>query len=346
MTQRATDKAAPLLREVAKCLALGLVDANGELLSWDGSANEHYDDICHLAVGVVTSGYVTHATHDHLPCQTRGRCAVRSVVIVPLTVEGQVEGALIMLGRADLVRLRSTADAIAQFLCDRMTFRQLDAVRMRLATAEAKALLAQISPHFLYNALNTILGLIATNPERARELLLDLAEFTRETFRSSGMFTTLAEEVINVCRYLALEVARYGHDRLKVHVNVAPEVLQTRVPFLSLQPLVENAVRHGIAKKVGGGTLTLLAQDRGSEVLVSIEDDGVGMDAGRLLEGIAKGGSIPGAHVGIANINNRICMLYGNQYALIFDTAPGAGTKVTARFPKFARAAHGGVIVS
>ena len=123
---------------------------------------------------------------------------------------------------------------------------ELDQSRARLVRAEVRALRAQISPHFVYNALTTIASFVRTDPERARELLLEFADFTRYSFRSHGEFTTLAEELRSIDRYLTLERARFG-DRLEVRLQIAPEVLPVAVPFLGVQPLVENAVRHGLA---------------------------------------------------------------------------------------------------
>ncbi|HEY3749571.1 MAG TPA: histidine kinase, partial [Pseudonocardiaceae bacterium] len=189
------------------------------------------------------------------------------------------------------------------------------------------------SPHFVYNALNTISSLIRTDPERARELLMEFADFTRYSFRTSGLFTTLAEELRNIDRYLTLESARYGPSRLKVRLKIAPEVLSVTVPFLVLQPLVENAVRHGLARKPGGGTVTVVAQDNGTEALISVEDDGIGMDPDRLSD--LRDAHRSGAHVGIGNINQRMRSVYGEEYALMVETAPGAGMKVILRVPKF-----------
>ena len=117
--------------------------------------------------------------------------------------------------------------------------------------AELRALRAQISPHFVYNSLTAIASFVRTDPERARELLLEFADFTRYSFRRHGEFTTLAEELRSIERYLVLEQARFG-DRLAVTLRVAPEVLPVAVPFLSLQPLVENAVRHGLERQGRG----------------------------------------------------------------------------------------------
>jgi two-component system LytT family sensor kinase len=111
-------------------------------------------------------------------------------------------------------------------------------------------------------------------------------------------------------------------------------VLNVVVPFLVLQPLVENAVQHGIQPKPGGGTVTVIAQDNGNEALISVEDDGVGMDADRLFADL-RDAHKTGAHVGLGNIYQRMRSVFGDEYALMVETAPGAGMKVILRVPKF-----------
>lgn len=177
-----------------------------------------------------------------------------------------------------------------------------------------------------------------TDPERARELLLEFADFTRYSFRQHGEFTTLAEELRSVERYLVLEKARFG-ERLRVVTRVAPEVLSVTVPFLCVQPVVENAVRHGIENSDASGTVTVEALDAGTECLLSIEDDGVGADPDEVRAALA--GSEGGTSVGLANVDARMRTVYGPDYGIIVETAPAAGTKVTLRVPKFAPAAGG-----
>lgn len=263
---------------------------------------------------------------------------MRGAVIVPLVVEDGDAGALVVVGGVDDKRLIRMAEAVARFVCTQLELARLDESKQQLAKAEVRALRAQISPHFVYNALNTISSLIRSDPERARELLMEFAEFTRYSFRTSHMYTTLQEEMRNIDRYLTIEQARYG-DRLGFRERFAPEVMHVVVPFLVLQPLVENAVKHGLAKKEEGGTVTVVAQDHGAEVLISVEDDGVGMDADRLTAELADSHT-SGAHVGIGNINQRMRMAFGNEYALIVETAPGEGMKITLRVPKYARGAR------
>jgi two-component system LytT family sensor kinase len=199
------------------------------------------------------------------------------------------------------------------------------------------ALRAQISPHFIYNALNTIASFVRTDPGRARELILEFADFTRYSFRAAGQYTTLAEELRNIDRYLTLERARFG-AALTVRLQVAPEVLSVVVPFLALQPLVENAVRHGLAGQ-GGGSVEIIANDAGSDCVITVEDDGAGMDPDTLRSGhgdaLQPAGADQSAHVGLTNVDHRLRAAFGNDYGLVVETAIGAGTKVVMRVPKF-----------
>ncbi|GHF58754.1 histidine kinase [Amycolatopsis bartoniae] len=331
--QAAADRITSQLLELLKCVAVGITDPEGTLVSWDGEANDHYVDL----TGPISMAIRKHrrevVSHDDVPCDHRGTCKMRTAVIVPLIVDGEIEAVLIVVGRTKGKRLVQMADAVAQFVCTQFELARLDESKLQLQQAEIKALRAQISPHFIYNALNTISALIRTDPEEARELLQEFADFTRYSFRTSGMFTTLADELRNIDRYLTIERARFG-GRLEVRLKIAPEVLSVVVPFLIIQPLVENAVQHGLANKPSGGMVTVTAQDYGTEALISVEDDGIGMDPNRLAD--LRNSHRTGAHVGLGNINARMRQLFGDEYALMVETAPGAGMKVTLRVPKFA----------
>jgi two-component system, LytTR family, sensor kinase len=333
LTEEAADQATSHLVEMLKCVAIGITDATGHLLSWDGSANEHYADLTGAIDVAIRNGQRAHIHHTNLSCEKRSRCKMRTAVIVPLIPDGQVEGTLIVVGGVNSKRLIRAADEVAQFVAIQLELAKLDESKQQLAKAEVRMLRAQISPHFLYNALNSISSLIRTDPERARDLLQEFADFTRYSFRTSGQFTTLAEELRNIDRYLTIQSQRYA-DRLTVRIKIAPEVLSVVVPFLVLQPLVENAVQHGLSPKPGGGTITVQAQDNGNEALISVEDDGVGMDADRLFADL-RDAHKTGSHVGIGNINQRMRQVFGDEYALMAETAPGAGMKVILRVPKF-----------
>jgi two-component system LytT family sensor kinase len=184
----------------------------------------------------------------------------------------------------------------------------------------------------VYNSLAAIASFVRTDPEQARELLLEFADFTRYAFRRGGEFTTLADELSNVERYLRLEQARFG-DRLQISLLVAPEVLSVAVPYLVLQPLVENAVRHGLAERTGPGHIVITAEDGGSEALLSVEDDGVGSDP-EVVRAVLSGESSADS-VGLGNVDARLRQVFGDGYGLVVETAPGAGTRVSLRVPKY-----------
>ena len=219
----------------------------------------------------------------------------------------------------------------------RLAERTLAGESARAARAELRALRAQISPHFQFNAMGAIAALIRIDPARARKLLLDFADYTRYSFGRHSEYTSLAEELRSIEIYLALERARFG-ERLTIRVTIPPEVLSVPVPFLVLQPLVENAIRHGIEPMTGGGRLTVSAEDIGAEVRIEVEDDGAGADPAvfeRLLAAPEPDAAAAREHVGIRNIDERLRAVYGDAHGLVIDTAPGAGTKITVTIPKY-----------
>ncbi|MGW0252736.1 sensor histidine kinase [Nocardia goodfellowii] len=339
LTDRSAQEAAPHLRELTGGEALAVADADGTLLAWDGPHSElaeYFTDAAKRAVATERPVLV--------PGPGRAEHAGRTLIAQPLLIENAgVAGALgvVTTGQPGPGRLGAVAE-VARYACGQLELAELDASRARLDRAEVRALRAQISPHFIYNALNTIASFVRTDPDRARELILEFADFTRYSFRTAGEFTVLADELRNIERYLELERARFG-DALQVRLQIAPEVLGVVLPFLALQPLVENAVRHGLGGSGGRGTISIVAADAGTDCVISVEDDGAGMDPDLLRSGALDAietGSGPArpaesAHVGLANVDDRLRAAFGNDYGLVVDTAPGAGTKVSMRVPKF-----------
>lgn len=335
--------AAPFLRGLTGSDALAVFDGDGALLARD--PDDWDDDLveaCERAARQSLSGERRVMTH------------ARTSVVVgqPMVNEaGDMLGVLVLVTtRSPGPGMLGAVGEVARYAASQIELAELDASRARLDRAEVLALRAQISPHFIYNALNTIASFVRTDPDRARELILEFADFTRYSFRAAGQFTTLADELRNIDRYLTLERARFG-TALKVTLRVAPEVLNVVVPFLALQPLVENAVRHGFAGR-GSGSIELVARDEGSDCVITVEDDGVGMDPdalragpGDALSDSAEDNERAGAHVGLTNVDHRLRAAFGNDYGLVVETAIGAGTKVVMRVPKFrsgVRASGGG----
>ena len=325
--------AAPHLRKLTGTEGVVLFDGDGRHLVHDPPEDRIWESDVLAAC--------ERAATDAISGQRRVLTGSEPAVIAqPLLADdaGVIGVLVVVTARSPAPGMLGAVGEVARYASSQIELAELDASRARLDRAEVIALRAQISPHFIYNALNTIASFVRTDPDRARELILDFADFTRYSFRAAGQFTTLAEELRNIDRYLRLERARFG-DSLKVKLDVAPEVLNVVVPFLMLQPLVENAVRHGLAGQ-GGGSIEIVARDEGSDCAITVEDDGVGMDPQTLRSGHAdvladaESGE-ERAHVGLTNVDHRLRAAFGNDYGLVVETAVGAGTKVMMRVPKF-----------
>jgi two-component system, LytTR family, sensor kinase len=323
-------KASRQLRILLGCDALAILDVSG-VLAWDGTAEELRPGLMGLAADVLSSGRTQVFNAADLQLHSPKSGPVAAAVIAPVRAGSRVVGAVAAFApQAGAGLVRATTE-VADWVAAQVELAELDASRTLLMEAEVRALRAQISPHFIYNSLNAIASFINTDPARARELVVEFADFTRYSFRRHGDFTTLAEELRCIDRYLLLERARFG-DRVQVSLRIAPEVLSTVIPFLSLQPLVENAVRHGLEAKEGPGHITISANDSGAFAEVTIEDDGVGMDPVHLQSMLA--GHLDGEHVGLRNVDARLRQVYGDEHGLVIETAPGEGTLITMRVPK------------
>lgn len=253
---------------------------------------------------------------------------VSPLVAVPLRVHDEPGGVLLVAGTVPVPTVREAA-ALVERALERG---KLETSADQAAQAELRALSAEISPHFVYNALTVIASLVTSEPERARELMLDFADYTRYSLAKHNEYTVLAEEFRAIETYLALQKAVLG-ERLHVQIRVAPEVLAVAIPYLVLEPLVENAIRHGIEPRAGTGTVQVRGEAEGNDCVISVEDDGVGMDpelARTILAGKGNKGS-----VGLANVDRRLRTVYGPWFGLVVQTAPGAGTKVLVRVPRF-----------
>ena len=258
-------------------------------------------------------------------------------IIVPITTDEVVVGAIIAVDSSAPASLLRLSGEVAEFVSTQLQLAELDRSRRRAVQFELRFLRAQISPHFIYNALTAIESFVRSDPDRARELLVQFADFIRYSFRSHGQFVTMAEEIRLVDTYLDLERARFG-DRLEVTLRVAPEVLSVMLPPFVLQPLVENAVHHGLEPSGKPGHLEITIMDADNDAEISVEDDGVGAEPGQIRRALT--GTSDDEGVGLHNVDERLRTVFGDDSRLTIETAPGAGTRVTVRIPKF----HVGVL--
>jgi two-component system LytT family sensor kinase len=320
-------KAVPHLRALTQSAGLGLADRE-TLLALDGSG------ALRALAGEPLGTLFDEGPDDRVHVDPRlelPELHLGGAVVAPLIVRGQRVGSLAAFyARGRRIRPEDTrvvGDA-AQLVAAQLELAAVEEQEERLARAELRALRAQISPHFVYNALAAVAAYIHTQPDQARELLTDFAEFTRYAFRRERPYVTLADELHYVEKYLNLERARFG-DRLRVRLAVAPEILPAVVPVLSLQPLVENAVKHGI-EGTGSVLIEISGQDLGADALVRVRDDGAGMSPAAAQAALAgrSGG------VGLPNVHRRLESSFGSGYGLEIFSAEGEGTEVRLTVPK------------
>ncbi len=207
---------------------------------------------------------------------------------------------------------------------------KLEEQQRLLLQARMEALQSQINPHFLFNTLNSVSSLVRFDPDTARDLIVKLANILRRLLRSGEAFVQLQEEVRFIDDYLDIEVVRFGRDKLRVIKELEPSSLDVMVPSMLLQPLVENSVKHGLSPKIEGGTIHLRSRLEGGDLLVEVEDDGVGMGAASFLE---KPTGMGGSGIGIANVAERIKVLYGDSGSLVINAGRSGGTLVRLRLP-------------
>jgi LytS/YehU family sensor histidine kinase len=335
LTRDAARRTVELLRPLLGGDAVAITDRNS-MLAFAGPGRDHHAEGTALRTSAREEVFATGETvtvSGGLGCSVPG-CPLRSATIAPLRVRDATVGTVTVYRTVPSPPDPDLVASVAGILSLTLDLADLQAEARRSADARLEALRAQINPHFLFNTLNTIASRVRTDPEEARQLLVRLADFFRYAVRQHGQTAEFAQEYAFVRTYLTLEQARFG-DRLHIDLDVDPQVLGVEVPVLVIQPLVENAVKHGVAAKVGRGRVTLRARvDPLARVIeVSVRDDGVGMDP-ELLDSAVRGPS-PGAEhgIGLSNIAERLQLLYGERHEMSVRSAPGDGTTVRLRLP-------------
>ena len=331
---------ARIIQEISQVPAVAITDKERVLAFLGTGCDQHHpgDRILTEATREVirTGQYRVVRTQKQLNCSRKDicNCPLAAAVIVPLRCQGEVVGAIKLYETKDgqlspdVIRL---ALGMAQLLGLQVELAELDHQAKLAAEAQLNALQAQINPHFFFNVLNTIIATSRSNPNRARRLLVHLAEFFRSALRSKGMIIPLQEEMKVVNTYLILEKARFGR-KLQVKEEIGPELWDIGIPRLSIQPLVENAVKHGITPKIANGTVLIRASVVDQELRIDVEDDGVGIPQERFRD-LFRPGFGSGNGVGLANVHERLRRLYGDNYGLRVKSEPGCGTTVTMCLP-------------
>jgi two-component system LytT family sensor kinase len=216
---------------------------------------------------------------------------------------------------------RSLGEGLGALLSSQLLISRYQEQKSLLVLSELKLARAQVNPHFLFNALNTIIAILRRDADRSRELLIHLSNFFRKNLKRSSDVSTLAEELEHVGAYLEIEKARF-EGRIVVETDVDPALVRLTMPAFTLQPLVENAFKHGLSGILGEGRVSIRARLRDGAVLVDVEDN-----AGAWKE------PTDGAGLGMQIVDKRVKNLYGKGYGLSVVCTPNELTRVTLRLP-------------
>ena len=196
-----------------------------------------------------------------------------------------------------------------------------------LLRARMDALTSQINPHFLFNTLNTVTALIRVDPDTARGVVLKLSNILRRLLRKHETFVPLREELSFIDDYLDIEVARFGEDSLDIVKEIDERTLETFIPSMLLQPIVENSLKHGLAPKLEGGRICLRTSSHGGRLHIQIEDNGVGISEERMPHVYVEG-------IGLSNVRERLRVLYGADFNLDIESHEGRGTTIRIDVPQ------------
>lgn len=339
LNEETARKTAEIILKISDVAAVAITDTE-KVLSYIGAGCERHQPgrliLTYATKQVIATGELKIVENkDHLKCPVKDcDCPLEAAIIAPLKCQGKVVGCVkLYQTRQGKIppQVIKLAVGITQLLAVQMELAELDRQAQLVTSAELQALHAQINPHFLFNTLNTIIMFSRTNPETARRLLVRLAAFFRHSLKKHGMFNSLEEELEYVDTYLVLEKARF-REKLRIIRDIDPEALKLQVPVLTVQPLVENAVKHGITPKMGQGAIHITAKRDEDELLITIKDDGVGIPKDKMDKVLILGyGS--GNGVGLSNVHERLKGLFGPDYGLKIYSKEDEGTTISVRIP-------------
>ncbi|WP_338786703.1 sensor histidine kinase [Metabacillus sp. FJAT-53654] len=303
-----------------------------------GLGNDHHksNHVIQTAVtkDVLHKGHLIIAKHQDIHCK-HPNCPLGAAVIAPLKIRDETIGTLkfYFQSEKDITNLViELIRGLSSLLSNQLEISEAEQSKQLAKEAEIKALQAQISPHFLFNTLNIIVSLIRTNPDLARKLLLSLSQFFRKNLTgTTKKWTTLKEEIEHVKAYLAIEEARFV-DKLTIEYDIDESALDRMVPTLTLHPIVENAIKHGIKDKEANCLIKLSIKHVPNAIEVKVEDNGKGIEQVRLkyiLNTIVDSKS--GTGFGMYNVNRRLLLMLGDESTLHINSILHKGTSVSFR---------------
>lgn len=315
--------------------------SQSEILAHVGLASDHHRAGSSIQTSitkkVIQTGQLIVSDHQSIHCNDQ-HCPLGVAVIAPLKQREKTIGTLKLYFRSEKEVTDVNIELVlglSSLLSNQLEIAHADKALQLAKEAEIKSLQAQISPHFLFNSLNIIVSLIRTDPDQARHLLISLSQFLRQNLVGTTLeMISLEQEMLHVRAYLDIEATRFV-DKLKITYNIDEHVLTESIPPLTMQPLVENAIKHGIKNMEKDCHVEITLQDCTTDVLVKILDNGEGINQDlKPLLGLNKINSETGTGMGLYNVNRRLTMMFGDQAALKIASEFGKGTQVSFLIPK------------
>jgi two-component system LytT family sensor kinase len=332
LTPATAERIARIVYEETGVGAVAITDRE-RILAFVGIGADHHVPgspvMSELSKRAIATGEVVFADGVEVPyaCSLSEKCRLGSSLVVPIRSDTEVIGTIKLYEPKKKLFLninRTLGEGIASLLSNQILAGRFQQQKHLLVQSELKLIQAQVNPHFLFNALNTVSAIIRKDPDEARELLLHLANFFRKNLKRASDMASLREEIEHVDAYLRIQKARFG-DNLKVEIDIDTVLLDMPLPTFTLQPLVENAIKHGISNILDVGRITIRARPDGGDIVLVVEDN-----AGAY-------GDAAGDGLGVAIVDKRIKNLHGQTFGVSMECAKNEWTRVTIRLPGIPR---------
>ncbi|MGL5754498.1 MAG: ECF transporter S component [Paraclostridium sp.] len=316
-----------IIKEDIGADAVSITDKNS-VLAYVGIGEAYFKDklkkLNNTTKECIYSGKIIYIKEDKEEYLRDKKVLLKTAMIIPLKEKNETVGTLKIYyssQREITDSQQALAIGLSQMISTLMEVSKVEKMKEAANKAEIKALQTQINPHFLFNALNTITSFIRINPDSARNLIINLATFLRYNLEFSDTTINIDKELEQVKAYVAIEKARFG-DKLNVIYNI-DEKIKTKIPSLIIQPLVENAIIHGIRANGGSGTVKITVKNEENKTVVSVENDGVTIDNDIIQK--VRNGNMPENKIGLYNVHLRIKLMYGSGLVI---TQLNPGTKI------------------
>ena len=332
-TVEASNKIARIVQEETGVGAVAITDTD-KILAFIGTGEDHHKPgtpiTSAITLQAIARNKVLFADGNRQPyrCSISPQCQLGSVLVIPLQGDKGVIGTIKLYEPKKRLFLKinhTLGEGIANLLSQQLLSGRLEQQQRLLVQSELKLIQAQINPHFLFNTLNTISAITRRDPERARQLLLHLSRFFRKNLKRQSDMATLQEEQEHCQSYLEIELARFG-ERLTVQNEIPPQLGQLQLPSFTLQPLIENAIKHGISTLLEHGRIRLYAEETPEQVRLCVEDN-----AG------AWQGDLTGDGLGMNIVDRRLKSAFGDRFGLSVQCEPEQWTRVSFSIPKAPR---------